>query len=502
MKRMKGLKGVQSSHNNSHQVIGTTRLGKLIPVFWQIVPPRSRLNISQALEVLLEPTIRPLKTTIEVFLHTWKVPLRLLWGDGSSDYDKTRSRNVDSYVAFITDPDSGKIPPYISAGDSAGQLVDVRKSLIDYFGYPVVCVEPAGTSNQSWRYEESQVLKASAYLPRAYQRIVYDWYRHPEYQGLEAYSLYPDQYVLPRTHGGAENIRNPAGEIIGSYLPINRNWNQDDYFMQILPSAQKGAAVFIPSAGGTIRDLTLAEQMQNFKEDLNVGGSTRLNEFLLTQFGVAPSDATLQRSVYLGGGRGIVNQPQVVQTSQTTESSPQANRAGLGVSLTASNRINHFFDEECVVVTLMSVMPRRSTSQGLDKMFNIETITDHVLPIFNYLGDRAVTQKEISTNGVLPAHLNTVRGYIGMREEYRRRQDRYCGEMRPEAGANQAYWHLGVYFSPGSVNVNSDFIRCLPDESRVFSVPSRDTVNYHVYNRVYASLPIPKTARPGFGDHK
>jgi len=488
-KKMKGLRGVQSTHRNHHEVIGTCRMGKLYPVFCRIVPPRTKLNIKQAIDIRLEPTIRPLQHTITASLHTWKVPLRLLWRN-SANAD-------DNFVSYITNPDSNYQPPYIGVQPERSNPLNLSSTVLDYLGYPIDTRFTAGGNPGVQNYSE---LRASAFPLRAYMMVYDTFYRHQHYIG----TIFKNN--SPQLNGGLWNADVPGDDDQLMYAIRKRCWPADDYFMRVLPSPQKGGAVQIPQAVGgnipSVRDLTLAYQLQGFREQQNIGGS-RYNEHLRTHFGCAPRDETLQLPQYLGGGKGYVSMPEVVQTSQTTVGSggsPQANRAGLGRALIASNEINHFFDEDCVVITLMSIMPKATYSGGLDKMYRLTTLTDFILPEFNFLGDDPVLRQELRTTTPGEA-LRTVLGFVPRNEHHRHIRSYYCGEMRPNAPVDQAFWHLGRDTTE-VISINRDFVECNPDEDRVFAVPSRDTVVYHCYNMVTASLPLPKSGMAKFTDHK
>ena len=284
-------------------------------------------------------------------------------------------------------------------------------------------------------------------------------------------------------------------------LPKKRCWPADDYFMRALPNAQDGNPVAIP-VGGNIRDLTLAFQIQNFKEDANEAGGDRFNEHLNRHFGVSPRNETLQQPIYLGGGKSYISMPEVIQQSQTTSDSPLGERAGLGRSMVMTNPINYFTTEDTIVISILSIIPKATYSQGLDRMWRITTLTDFVLPQFNFLGDQAVLAQEILGNQP-EASIKDVVGFVPKNEHLRFAKSYYCGEMRPEAPVNQSEWHLGRFFTPGiKVVINKDFVECNPPEERVFAVPSRDTVIYNAFHKLTASMPIPKHAQPGYSDHR
>ena len=85
------------------------------------------------------------------------------------------------------------------------------------------------------------------------------------------------------------------------------------------------------ATGITINDLRRSFKLQEWLER-NARGGARYIEQILSHFGVVSSDARLQRPEYLGGGKSPVVISEVLQTSATNETSPQANMSGHGVS--------------------------------------------------------------------------------------------------------------------------------------------------------------------------
>ena len=85
----------------------------------------------------------------------------------------------------------------------------------------------------------------------------------------------------------------------------------------------------------TISELRRAFALQRWLEKMARGGS-RYVEQMLYMFGVRSSDARLQRSVYLGGGKLPIQISEVLQTSKT-DTSPQGNMSGHGFTAGVTN---------------------------------------------------------------------------------------------------------------------------------------------------------------------
>lgn len=509
-RKMTGLKAIQSIHDFKHTVLGSGHMGKILPVFCRRLPPRSKLkDVRFAIETTFEPMIRPLKHTVMVDFHVWVVRIKNIWNDPTSLTDK--------FERFITDVDGklGLTPPYLSGPvcDNRTSTTDPKQrvflagTLTDYFGYPIDVV---GQGDNSIFHIDS--LRASALPHLAYLEVFDKFYRHQKYdESIIVPKVFGDWQVHVDFSGGAKKI---TSQVMDEHpienLPLNevrrRCWPATDYFMRVLPSPQLGDAVVIPQADGssipTIRDLTLAYQVQGLKEDQNEDGTDLYRDHLLSNFGVAPINETLRLPEYIGGSRAYMCSSELFQTSESTDDSPQGNRSGIGRAMVMSSPINYETDEDCIVLGVISVIPEATYSNGLDKQWNILDTLDFVFPQTNFLGDDAVKTQEITAKVPNAVKQNPI-GFVPRNEWLRFVRSYYCGEMRPEAPVNQSYWHLGRYFGNSTSFIyDKNFVYCNPDEARIFAVPERDTFIYHVFGMGEISLPIPRHAQRGLSDHR
>jgi len=115
------------SHDNNF----TTDLGRITPVFTELVPPKSSIRIKPEFALRFMPMMFPIQTKMKAYLSFYKVPLRTLWRD---------------YMDFISaDNTEEYVPPYISF--SANDYIEggslSPSGLGDYFGIPTDNVVPA-----------------------------------------------------------------------------------------------------------------------------------------------------------------------------------------------------------------------------------------------------------------------------------------------------------------------------------------------------------------------
>lgn len=472
-------------------------MGELVPVGMYEVLPGDTIQHSSSALVRAAPLLAPVMHPVEVRIHHWFVPYRLVW---------------DDWEDFITGGPSGtnaSVYPTITFGGGSGAAVG---SLADYLG-----VVP-GVNN----------LVASALPFRAYALIFNEWYRDQDLQ---------TELVIDTTDGA---------DTTTSTVLQNCGWEKD-YFTSSRPWEQKGPSITVPlgtqapvtgigvvsgkataavtanmiqtngqamtgqSTGGgsawnaanleiktvtsgnvsasnhpeiyadltnasaiTVNALREALALQRYEENRARYGS-RYVEYL-RYLGVQSSDARLQRPEYLGGGRQTIQFSEVLATAETGTSVDVGDLKGHGIAAMRSNRFRRFFEEHGVVISLMSIRPRTMYIQGLSRMWNRRVKEDFWQQELQHIGQQEVLNKEVYAAHASPAG---VFGYQDRYDEYRRQESTIAGEFR---NTTLNYWHLGRDFSSDPA-LNASFVKCVPTE-RIFAASTNDVM----YNMVRHSI--------------
>jgi len=480
----------------THDVKLSANMGNLTPILTMECVPGDKFDLSCESLIRFAPLVAPVMHRMDVTMHYFFVPNRILW---------------DNWEKFITDANSELVSPYISmdTGRNASQL-----KFMDYMGVPPI--SSGGTTTN-----------INALPFAAYQAIYNEYYRD---QNLIA----PVNYKL--TDGGQPF---PSG--YDNLLTLRKRAWEHDYFTASLPFAQKGAAVDIPiglvegdlpvylnsssgttlngspasvnvgAQGGrtdvpadslyadtsnatieptTINDLRRAFRLQEWLEK-NARGGTRYIENILTHFGVKSSDARLQRPEYITGVKSPVVISEVLQTGQS-DTTPQGNMAGHGISVTSGRAGSYFCEEHGYIIGIMSVMPKTAYQQGIPKTFLKNDSLDYFWPSFANIGEQPVTKNEIYA---YTSNSQDTFGYVPRYAEYKYMPSRVAGEFRTP---KLDFWHLGRIFN-NEPNLNQEFIECNPT-TRVFAVEDveGDHLYCHVLNKIRAIRPMPKYGTPMF----
>lgn len=225
---------------------------------------------------------------------------------------------------------------------------------------------------------------------------------------------------------------------------------------------------------GTIRELRRAMAAQKFLELRAVGGS-RYQEQNLMFFGIKGSDARLQRPEFLGGCKNHVVISQLLQTSETTQSSALGTPAGNAVSAGGKFIFNRTFEEYGFIMGIMSIMPKASYMEGIPKMYLKRDVYDYYWPQFAKIGEQPIENQELYYDFKLGSdpevsgntNLGTF-GYTPRYAEYRFRNDRVSGDFKDSL----KFWTLARDFS-SIPNLNESFIECNPS-NRVFNVTDQN----------------------------
>jgi hypothetical protein len=496
---IKLTKPQKNSFDLSHDVKLSTKMGQLTPILALECVPGDKFNLGCESLVRFAPLIAPVMHRMDVSMHYFFVPNRILW----SNWEK-----------FITDANSGIVSPFVNYGDYPA--FSAYKNFIDYMGVPPV---PTGGSDQ----------QINALPFAAYQAIYNEYFRD---QNLIA----PVDYKL--IDG---NQYTGLGSLDRLLTLRKRAW-EHDYFTSSLPFAQKGAAVDIPiglvegdlpvylnsssgtslngtpssvnvaAQGGrtdvpadslyadtsnaeieptTINDLRRAFRLQEWLEK-NARGGTRYIESILSHFGVRSSDARLQRPEYITGVKTPVVISEVLNTTGEDGGLPQGNMAGHALSISSGKSGSYYCEEHGYIIGIMSVMPKTAYQQGIPKTFLKNDTLDYYFPSFANIGEQPVTKNELFA---YTSNANDTFGYVPRYAEYKFMPSRVAGEFRTTLD----YWHLGRIFAT-EPNLNKTFIECNPeDTTRIFAVEDgTDPLYCHVYNKIQAVRPMPKYGTPSF----
>lgn len=510
----------------SHERKLSMKMGNLVPIMLNEVVPGDKFQINTEILMRMAPMLAPIMHRVNVYTHYFFVPTRLVW---------------DDFEEFITGgrlgPQPGvpgPVPPFYIRNTINKSYYTAQGTLADYMGIPPVY--ETGTP-ATWPVDN---LKYSALPFRAYQLIYNEYYRD---QNLQV------EITIPKTSGQQESsyinmhsMRSRAWEkdyftsalpwpqrggdvhmALGDSATIKYDKTAGTYQHMVQSNGVAGTTGALTAAndpnetgsnriealgtglnldpnstlyadlsdakGGTINELRRAMRLQEWLEK-NARGGARYVEQILSHFGVRSSDARLQRPEYLGGGKTPVKISEVLQTSQT-DSTAQGNASGHGLATGVSHQAKRFFEEHGYILGIMSVLPRTSYQQGIERLWYRNDRFDYYWPEFANIGEQPVFNKELYCTGEEDTDNGTF-GYQSRYAELKTGRSSVHGEMR----STLSYWHMGRMFSEAPA-LNSTFVTANPT-TRIFPVleGDEDHLYVHLYNNIKARRPMPKFGVP------
>lgn len=256
-----------------------------------------------------------------------------------------------------------------------------------------------------------------------------------------------------------------------------------------------------------VNQIRTAFQVQKWLER-NARGGIRYTEYLRSHFGIAPSDARLQRPQFIGSCRSpwLVNE--VLQTSETNSSvTPQGNQAGQAINLSRNNLGKFRSYEYGYILVLASVVPKALYQQGIPKYLSRRHNLDFYTPEFAHLSEQPVRNKEIYYSSDVSADNDGTFGFQPIWNEMRFIPSKVTGHMRTgSSGYSFDYWHFGRYFA-GSPKLDKDFLSIGGSEAsrselmRIFAVQDENPFIINVGLNIKALRPMPYLSEPGLIDH-
>ncbi|QCS36939.1 major capsid protein [Tortoise microvirus 30] len=499
----------RSAMNLNYRKIFNTDMGVLYPIQADVVLPSDIWKMTHDIVIRLQPLIAPILHEINVFTHTFFIPLRLI--------DENFENALTGGVLGDQDAVFEKWDLTNNEGDA-----EAKHTLWDALAFPIV-----NNIKGPWPV---------AWPRNAYNLIYNEFYRDQNLQAeipktsnqLLKRAWNKDYFTsaLPTPQRGPSLALPISGQTFANYQNMTAL-----YFMATQPPAGNSSIIMTPSpntiipaysqslTGSTdtqklkdalsqnivdlsvastfdVNDLRAVVQLQKWKER-NMRAGVRLNEFLMARWSCAPRDDRLQRPEYIGGTKSPVIISEVLQTSES-QSTPQGTMAGHGLSANISGIKKYRVQEPGIIMTLMSIMPKSTYQQGIDRQWLMETRYDFPFPEFTHLGEREILRTELMTTDNEYTN-KQIWGFRGIFDEHRSKLDRVCGDMRD----TYKYWHLGRIFNT-QPNLNSSFIQMNgadPTYRRIFAVQNEPGFICHIANRITALRPLPIIAEPGLMDH-
>lgn len=240
------------------------------------------------------------------------------------------------------------------------------------------------------------------------------------------------------------------------------------------------------ASGVAVAAQRLALRMQHYGEMLQYAGA-RAVEYTLKMFGVRIPDDRVQRPIFNGSYRMPVVFSEVLQTSNTTETSPQGNLAGHGITGGANRPMHIKVIEHSFVISILNVMPRSQFREFVPAYMLRKNRMDIPVPMMQGIGDQPLKREQIFPNSKNP---DETFGFIPQYSDLWNIPSTLHGHMK------DTFLHWNMARAYKSEPVLSAAWRYERPTDRSFSVRDEDQIQVQMGFKLRARRPFKRYQQP------
>lgn len=459
--QIKNKSGFDLAHSN----FLTQKCGQLTPVCTIPMLPNDSISLGFMSQIKLPPMATSFYGRVDYRLEAFFVPYRILWGGWENFYTQPVA---DPYGTSVDRPLF--LPNYRDRFVGKKSVYFGRSSLADFLG-----IKGASSRVDTSTTVYFDTLN-NVFPFLAYHKIYDDWYRNANIQkpafvrttsfangdSCGCLPYYPSTVTISDTVSSQTASPDPVDIVVTDQnQPLTslafastpnlgklflstkladghslfdlrqRNWAKDYFTTATLYPQQSGTtagagvkSLLNPDEGDsgsttfTISQIRQANILQKWLERNNIAGSRYADQIRAT-FGVLPSDAMLDRPIFLGGSSfGIYTNSiaQTVNSDKGASSNPFSGIAGSDAGQTSGFGKDSLIDtftasEHGLIMVIGSIVPHATYSTGTSRMFAMSRFGDIPNPMFEGLGQESVLVGELSPYNS-GGHDNTVFGYV------------------------------------------------------------------------------------------
>lgn len=561
----------RSKFNLSHRLLTTGDFGYLYPILCEDLLPGDKVKLSSEVYMRAIPLLSPPLDSADIRVDYFFVPNRIIWEDWQKFITGGRlgtSELIEPWIAYEPNPVSGQdytsdlfsylyqLPNKVQFGQGG-----IKLSALPLAAYQRIYFDwylDQNVENDYWRdndifgdeeffrgFIDSRFVQSDGSLAqldffsdwsqlrqRKYKKDMFTSALPWPQRGPEIGISFPADDVNLEVSGIAEqtnsyktgNIVQSQGSLLSPLLrqnsANNSNFNvtgsggETGYYHS--HSLDASVDLLSGQAGNlTIRELRRLSAIQKWFER-NARWGSRYIEQILSHFGVHTPDYRLSRSEYLGGTYQPINISETYQTAQGAVGQETADVLGQYAGHMSSYGVSKMrkfkASEHGWLIGLLSVVPRPSYGQGIQRRFTRQTRLDYAWPEFAAIGEQAILNKELyiseTDSDFLPSsaqnQLNSVFGYTPRYAEYKSRQDRFNTNFLHDFN----WWHLGRIFNNRPV-LNQEFLEAVDSTTgdsefdRIFAynpTEEQDVDKFHflfsINHHLIMRRPLPKYVNP------
>lgn len=481
----------RTKHNLSSYKLLTCRMGELVPTNVVEVLPGDSMRLQSSALIRVSPLLAPVMHPVQVRLHHWFVPARLVW------------TGFEDFITGGSDGEGGAAGAYPTINAGAGFAAG---GLADYMGIPpsiaslVVNAMPFRAYNLIFNkfYRDQDLTTAVTQDSVTVQNIAWEkdyftttrpWpQKGPDVTlplGVSAAvktqtadtvtGIQAGLKLRDAAAGGvpvAGLLQTNGAQAFGAQVGGQGGLNQSLYPSNLYADLTTASAV-------NVTDVRLAFALQRYQEARARYGSEYVD--YLRYLGIKPSDSRIQRPEYLAGGKQTISFSEVLQTGVDSSDDGVGTLRGHGIVSLRSRGATSFFEEHGFVLTLLSVRPKTMYANSLNRLWSRRTKEDYYQRELEKVGQQIVYRREVYAEAdAAGAGGDTEFGWQDRYDDYRYVESGIAGEFRSTLN----YWHMGRIFASAPA-LNSAFVVSDPT-LRIHAEQTTDTLWCMVSNQVVA----------------
>lgn len=410
------VNAVRSKQDLSCNWTGTADFGRIVPFDVQeILAGDKVITCKPNIELQMLPLASPTFGKMDLYVHYFFVPTRLIWKDAMNFFDQTG-------------PGKNAIPPYLTAE----QLRTIYKSDLSisrplYKHWTSLGLPPFFALVDAHAPANLSQINISLLKFRAYERIWWDFYRDPEVIRDESITQYLDDssghksdvnyvnFLLPRVRCIKDNwiasLFASPGFSPSEFHPTGFPGSYDFEVLNasgsvINPTENETTEVLDGgyNTASSSRMARLVEALTRLSERLSLSGKREIDAFF-ARYGAKPNWLEMNMCRYLGGAKSTVLVSDITSSADTStmddaygKGTPLGAKAATGYSRFNELNIEFTADEPGYLMGCFSVMPHIHYVQGLDKSWIRNLLTDWFQKTLEHTGNVAVSKIEVGMN--------------------------------------------------------------------------------------------------------
>lgn len=249
--------------------------------------------------------------------------------------------------------------------------------------------------------------KVSTLPFRAYQKVCNEWFDNSI--TTDPTDIYPDVVsVFDSSHLGRFQWTdaNVTNSLVADYVPdnyllqyynslfcIRKCWYPKDYF-----NTASGSTDLVQgqNIGTTVLDLRKANAIQRLLEKRALVGGNRIYDFIAQHWNFFPDNIELDRPLHLGSDTDYVVIGEVLQTSESSDTSAQGSRSGTANAFSRGRGVLFNSPDYGILLCLSRIVPEIDYFSGIERKFYMTDSSTIPLPELAQIGFQSIYNQELA----------------------------------------------------------------------------------------------------------